>query len=286
MRGELIDIGGRRFRVVRQGPPQDGSTVIFEAGSFGTSSDWAVVQNALGESVRSFAYDRAGLGLSDPGPKPRDSRAVSGDLRNLLAAARETGPFILVGHSMAAVHLYAFALRYPDQTAGLVLVDAAPPAALKDPSVIRVVKAYQRVCALAPLGAQLWLNAAASPFLGDRIDVPGTAKREKRKAFSSPIHNYWAAREVHEWLKDGEQVRSLGELDREVPVAVVRAKGGSARWKALQAEPAYRSRSGYAVSVLEANHASILGPRHVDAVVKAIDFVAAAVRAGRRDRAS
>ena len=279
MRGEMIDIGGRRFRVVRQGPPRSGPTVLFEAGSFGTASDWAVVQDALDDRMRSFAYDRAGLGLSEPGPKPRDSRAISSDLRNLLAAAGETGPFILVGHSMAGVHLYAFALRYPDQAAGLVLVDATPPAALKDPSVIRIVKAYQRISSLAPLGAQLWLNAAASPLFGDRIDVPEAAKREKRRAFTSPVHNYWAAREVHDWLKDGEQVRLLGELDREVPVAVVRAKGGSAHWKVLQAEPAYRSRSGYAVSVPDANHASILGPRHAEAVVKAIEFVSAAVRA-------
>jgi len=283
MRGELIDIGGRRFRIVRPGARISNlhtrrPTVVLEAGSFGTAADWAAVQDVLhekggGEEIRSFAYDRAGLGLSDPGPKPRDSRAISGDLHKLLSAAGEAGPFVLVGHSMAGVHLYAFALRYPEQTAGMVLVDATPPGALLDPHVIRVVKAYERASSLAPLGAQLFLNAAASPLLGDRIDVPEPAKSEKRRAFSSPIHNYWAAREVHEWLKDGEQVRAMGELDREIPVAVVTAPGGGARWKMLQVEPAHRSRSGYAINVKGANHASILGPRHAEAVAKAIRFV-------------
>lgn len=279
----MIDIGGRRFRVVRQGPRTESArdrapTVLFEAGSFGTSADWAVVQGALGERMRSIAYDRAGLGFSDPGPKPRDSRAISGDLQKLLWAAGEAGPFVLVGHSMAGVHLYSFALRYPDQVAGLVLADATPPDALADPHVIRVVKAYRRAVSFAPLGAQLFLNAATSPVLGDHIDVPEPAKSEKRRAFSSPVHNYWAAREVHEWLKDGEQVRALGDLDREIPVAVVTAAGGGARWKALQAEPAHRSRSGYAVNVKEANHASLLGPQHAHAVVKAIAFVCKAAQ--------
>jgi pimeloyl-ACP methyl ester carboxylesterase len=273
MRGEMIDIGGRRFRAVRQGPSGEGPTVLFEAGSFGTSADWAVVQGALGERMRSFAYDRAGLGFSDPGPKPRDSRAITADLQKLLWAAGEEGPFVLVGHSMAGVHLYSFALRYPEQTAGLVLVDATPPAALVDPHVIRMVKAYRQAVGFAPLGAQLFLNGLASPLLGDHIDVPEPAKSEKRRAFASPVHNYWAAREVHEWLKDGEQVRALGDLDREIPLAVVTAQGGGPRWKALQMEPARRSRSGYAVNVRKANHASLLGPKHADAVVKAIEFV-------------
>jgi pimeloyl-ACP methyl ester carboxylesterase len=278
MRGEMIDIGGRKFRVVRKGPAGAGPLVLFEAGSFGTAADWAVVQEGLSGQVRSFAYDRAGLGFSDPGPKPRDSRAVASDLRKLLAASGERPPFILVGHSMAAVHLYVFALRHPEETAGLVLVDAAPPEALADPMVARWVKAFQHAVTLAPLTAQLWLNSAASPLFGDRIDVPGAAKMEKRRAFSSPIHNYWAAREVHEWFKDASQARALGELDREVPVAVVTAKGGGARWKKLQAQPAYRSRSGYAVNVMEANHASLLGPRHAETILKAIEFVRAAAR--------
>ena len=282
MRGELIDIGGRRFRLLRQGRRTEQPTILFEAGSFGTAADWTVVQGLLGQRYHTLAYDRAGLGFSEPGPKPRDSRAITGDLQKLLGAAGEQGPFVLVGHSMAGVHLYSFALRYPEQTAGLVLVDATPPAALADPHVIRVVKAYRQAVALAPLGAQLFLNSLASPLLGDHIDIPEPAKSEKRRAFSSPVHNYWSAREVHEWLKDGEQVRALGDLDRELPVAVVTASGGGPRWKLLQVEPAHRSRSGYAVNVRGANHASLLGPKHAEAVVKAIEFVWKSARQTRR----
>ena len=278
MRGEMIDIGGRRFRMVREGPAGAGPTVLLEAGSFGSSADWAVVQGRLSERYRVIAYDRAGLGFSEPGPKPRDSRAISSDLQKLLSAAGEDGPFVLVGHSMAGVHLYSFALRYPELTAGLVMADATPPAALVDQHVIRMVKLYRRAVSFAPLGAQLFLNGLTSTVLGDHIDVPEPAKSEKRRAFASPMHNYWAAREVHEWLKDGEQARALGELDREIPVAVVTANGGGPRWKMLQMEPARRSRSGYAVNVKGANHASLLGPNHAEAVVKAIEFVCRSAR--------
>jgi pimeloyl-ACP methyl ester carboxylesterase len=283
MRGEMIDIGGRRFRVVREGPVRGRPTVLFEAGSFGASPDFAVVQAMLCGHVRTFAYDRAGLGASEPGPKPRDSRAVAVDLRKLLAAAGEEGPFILVGHSMAAVHIYAFALRHPDTVAGVVLVDAFPPRALEDPKVKAIVTAYQRAVSLAPLSAQLWLNALAGPALGDRIDLPEPAKTEKRRYFASPIHNYWAAREVREWLRDGEYVRALGDLDREVPVAVLAAKGGGEAWKTLQAEPARRSRSGYAATLPTADHTTILGPKHAEDVVKAIMFVEKAWRARAPD---
>jgi pimeloyl-ACP methyl ester carboxylesterase len=275
----MIDIGGRRFRLVRQGPARGRPTVLFEAGPFGASPDFAVAQAALGAELRSIAYDRAGLGASDPGPKPRDSRAVALDLKKLLAAAAEDGPFILVGHSMAAVHLYAFALRHPDLVAGLVLLDAFPPRALGEPRVEAMVRAYQRAVALAPLAAQLWLNALAGPVLGDRIDLPEPAKSEKLRYFASPVHNYWAAREVKEWLRDGAYVRALGDLDREIPVAVLAAKGGGEAWKALQAEPARRSRSGYAATLPAADHTSILGPRHAEDVVKAIMFVAKSWRA-------
>jgi hypothetical protein len=89
----------------------------------------------------------------------------------------------------------------------------------------------------------------------------------------------WSAEEVSMWVRSAEDVAGLGDLDRELPVAVVTAGGGAAALKRLQAEPARRSRSGYAVNIKAANHATLLGPRHARAVVKAIEFVLAAASA-------
>src|ERR1700722_3136739 len=103
LRGQLAEIGGaRRLRYVLAGPDASPRPlVVLEAGSFGFSADWAAVQAKLaGEGVRSIAHDRAGLGVSDPGPSPRDSEAVVRDLEALLAAIDEPGPYLLCGHSM------------------------------------------------------------------------------------------------------------------------------------------------------------------------------------------
>jgi pimeloyl-ACP methyl ester carboxylesterase len=57
------------MHVVPVGPAERQPLVLLEAGSTGFSADWAMVQARLAaRGVRSLAYDRAGLGLSDPGP--------------------------------------------------------------------------------------------------------------------------------------------------------------------------------------------------------------------------
>jgi len=73
------------------------------------------------------SYDRAGLGWSDPRPGMRDSDSIADQLHGLLAAARTSGPVILVGHSIAGLHLRAYLSKYPQGIAGVVFVDAATP---------------------------------------------------------------------------------------------------------------------------------------------------------------
>jgi pimeloyl-ACP methyl ester carboxylesterase len=51
------------------------------------------------QTKRVCAYDRAGLGWSEPGPEPRDAKQVSGELHTLLTNAGIEGPYMLVGHS-------------------------------------------------------------------------------------------------------------------------------------------------------------------------------------------
>src|SRR5437868_1116852 len=84
-RGEMIDVGGRRLRMVRAGAPSARPTIVLEHGAFGCAADWAVVQERLAaKGLASIAYDRAGLGHSEPGPKPRDGHAIVADLAALL----------------------------------------------------------------------------------------------------------------------------------------------------------------------------------------------------------
>jgi pimeloyl-ACP methyl ester carboxylesterase len=288
MRGTMVDIGGRRMHLVCEGPKSADTngaspTVLFEAGAFGFSADFGVVQDKVAaQGLRTCSYDRAGLGLSDPGPAPRDSAAIVSDLEKLLAAAHEDGPFILVGHSMAGLHLRLFATRNSGKVAGLVLIDATTPEATELPAVRKFVGAFTRATQWASWLARTGLYAPLSyTWLGDKIGLTPVASAEKRRAFASPRHNKWAAAEVSEWLNSAREAKAGGPLDPNWPVAVVTAGDGHGRlgWKSLQATPARESHHGYAENVAEAGHATLLGVKYADAVVKGVDHVVAAWRA-------
>jgi pimeloyl-ACP methyl ester carboxylesterase len=92
--GTYVDIGeGRKLRLVCAGPRSDKPVVWMEAGAFGLAADFAAIQDKLAlKGFRSCAYDRAGMGWSDPGPLPRDSTAIVGDQEKLIAASGEPGP--------------------------------------------------------------------------------------------------------------------------------------------------------------------------------------------------
>lgn len=274
-RGVMVEVGGRRAHLVCEGPRDAvGPTVVFESGAFGTAADWAAVQAQIGGRYRSCAYDRAGLGASEPSAAPRDSESVAAELHALLHAAGERPPFVLVAHSMAPVHAYVFARRWPQETAGLVLVDALPPVALTQPTVRRWVAGFGQVARLAPLAARLGLLKLGQGLAGDEIGVPEPAHGEKLAAFASPGHNRWAAAEARLWPRDGEQARARGDLDPSVPVAVITPDPqGQPKWRALQALPALRSEHGYVEHAQGADHAGLLGPHHAAAVVRGIDFV-------------
>lgn len=121
--GKLIDVGGYKLHLACRG--QGRSTVILEAGLNDFSVQWARVQPAVAQFTRVCAYDRAGLGWSEPSPHPRTRAVMVDELHTLLQNAGETGPYLLVGHSFGGITMRDFAQRYPARVVGLVLVDSA-----------------------------------------------------------------------------------------------------------------------------------------------------------------
>jgi pimeloyl-ACP methyl ester carboxylesterase len=119
--GQLVDVGGYRLHLhcVGQGSP----TVIMEAGGGGNVLHWMLVQPAIAQSTRVCAYDRAGMGWSEPGPLPRTPQSIVAELHALLATAGIPGPYILVGHSIGGKYVRLYASQYPQDVAGLVLAD-------------------------------------------------------------------------------------------------------------------------------------------------------------------
>jgi pimeloyl-ACP methyl ester carboxylesterase len=121
--GRLVDIGGYRLHLACEG--EGGPTVVMEAAIGETGLLWSLVQPAVAQTTRACVYDRAGLGWSEVSPKPRTAADMAEELRALLAAAAVPGPYVLVGHSFGGLLVRLYAARYPQEVAGLVLVDSA-----------------------------------------------------------------------------------------------------------------------------------------------------------------
>ena len=101
--------------------------MVMDSGFPGTSLSWTFVQPEVAKFTRACSYDRAGLGWSDAGPMPRTSRQIVDELHTLLRNARVEGPYVLVGHSFGTFTVRLYASTYPDEVAGMVLVDPIYP---------------------------------------------------------------------------------------------------------------------------------------------------------------
>jgi pimeloyl-ACP methyl ester carboxylesterase len=280
-RGELVDVGGRRLRIVRAGPANSPRpTIILEHGAFGCATDWAVVQERLAaKGLASIAYDRAGLGHSDPGPTPRDGRAIVADLTALLDALGETGPVVLVGHSMGGLMVRLFTLTHPERVLGVVLVDAVTPEVMASAIGAGAVKTFGRLMRLASHGARFGMLRPVAVFVGDRILLHPEASAEKRRIWGSPSHAHWSSEEVAQWPTTSDQAAAK-EFPAPLPIAVVTAGGENTATalKDIQMLPAVASQRGYIEHVPRATHASLLGRKHADPIVRGVEHVLAAVQ--------
>src|SRR5262249_29469736 len=102
--------------------------------------------------TRALIYDRAGLGQSDPAPRPRTIQDAVSDLQTLLHTAQVPGPYLLVGHSFGGLIVRLYAHQYPQEVLGLVLLDVPhpeqclrelqflPPPSPQEPAVLSVFR--------------------------------------------------------------------------------------------------------------------------------------------------
>ncbi|WP_296594858.1 alpha/beta hydrolase [Phenylobacterium sp.] len=178
---EPVDVGGRRLNLFCMG---DGPrTVLFEAGGSDWSDVWALVQPVVAQQARACAYDRAGLGYSDPAPLPRTPLAIVQDLHALIAAAKLKTPLVLVGHSLGGFDAKLYAALYPEDVAGLVLID---PAEDRTAQRVRMLLRGRFGPSLAARSELLDLTMFA--WLTDRYDRCAEAARDKPLDPGSPTY--------------------------------------------------------------------------------------------------
>ena len=123
---QKADVAGRTISLLTGG--KGAVAVVFEGGFGAGIASWSTVQKDVAEFARTVSYDRAGLGQSDVGPKPRSAKQIALELHTALEKAGIKPPYVLVGHSLGGVYVRVFADAYPNEIAGLVLVDPSQEA--------------------------------------------------------------------------------------------------------------------------------------------------------------
>ena len=98
-------------------------TFVLEAGLGDYSGSWRTLETSLAGIGRVFVYDRAGLGWSEESPRPRTAPQITLELHRLLEEAHVPQPYLLVGHSSGGITQTLYAMDYPDEVAGLLLID-------------------------------------------------------------------------------------------------------------------------------------------------------------------
>jgi len=120
--GRWVTIGqGCRLYLLEQG--SGGPTVLFEAGIGATNLNWRHIQETVSRFTGTASYDRSGLGFSSRCRTARTPGNIAVELHDLLQRAEIRPPYILVGHSFGGLVMRRYTLLYPEEVAGVVLVD-------------------------------------------------------------------------------------------------------------------------------------------------------------------
>lgn len=129
---------------------QKSPTVVLQAGFGDGKNVWVDVAEDLSRNYTVFAYDRPGHGGNPASETPRDPCTIAAELRDQLRSAGLKPPYVLVGHSLGGLYQYVFDRLYPNEVAGLVLLDPTHPRHLENmerevPALASLVKGMSKV---------------------------------------------------------------------------------------------------------------------------------------------
>ncbi|MEX5272122.1 alpha/beta fold hydrolase [Kocuria sabuli] len=260
--GHLIDVGGHHLYLNCTG--SGAPTVVLEPGAGHMSSDLALIAPVVARETRVCVYDRAGRGWSDPADTVHDGAQIATDLHTLLQRGNEPGPYVLAGHSFGGLYALTFAARYPEDVAGLVLVDSTAPASNPEPDAALATHGdaddtMDRVTAL--------IVGASRLGLGRLLDL------------QSPDH---LRSTIQEYNHAGSSVQQAAALRNftDKPLVVLTAGSGSAPdWAASQEALAILSTNSAHRVVEGATHASLITDQEdAAATARGILDVVSAVR--------
>ena len=271
--GKLLDIGGHQLHIYPTG--EGVPTVVFESGGASWSLDWNLVQNEVAKFTSACSYDRAGFGWSDSGPKPRTSEQIVTELHALLTNAEINKPYILVGASFGGHTARLFARTFPDEVAGIVLLDARHEAinGRMPPGWQRVEAAGKGMYLFMLLASRLGALKLLGKLMGEKISPPIVRKLPPEirttyleigfqpEFFQSNLDELAASKE------SDKQLSATGSLGN-IPLIVIRhgipdlftrlpteqAKQAEKIWQELQAELAKLSSNSRMLVAKKSGH--------------------------------
>jgi pimeloyl-ACP methyl ester carboxylesterase len=217
--GVRVDIGGYSLHLNCQG--EGSPTVVVDAGNGDFSLGWGLVQPKVAEFSRICTYDRAGYGWSDPGPQPRSAEQIATELHTLLSKAGVAGPYVLVGHSMGGYDVRMFAHLYPDEVAGMVLVDSGHPDQFNrlPPEYNRITQQQTSYLSMMAFMARFGIlrllgNASGGQNLAPAFirQLPAEAQEPYLAMMSHPAYFETTLAEFKALAKSNVQVSALGGL--------------------------------------------------------------------------
>ncbi len=283
MPGQLIDVGGHRLHLNCTG--SGSPTVVLEPGGGNTSANMGWIAPAVARGTRVCVYDRAGRGWSEPADTPQDAAQIATDLHTLLQRGRVPGPYVLAGHSFGGQYAQTFAARYPDEVAGMVLVDSTDRASGERPRTTsqgdaRSYDTAGRVSAVlsttARVGLARLLGAVASGTLPPRSEGEFRATVATETYVRSTIDEYVQAG------ASAEQAAALQDFAGKPLVVLTAGIGNDATHSAAQTELATLSTNSAHRVIADADHMALVGEEAGAAhTTRAILDVVASVRTGR-----
>jgi pimeloyl-ACP methyl ester carboxylesterase len=196
--GELVDVSGYSLHLNCTGEAGGAPTVVMDSGLGGTVLDWQRVQPELAKSTRVCTYDRAGMGWSDPGPKPRSSHQIVSELHTLLGNAGVEGPYMLVGHSFGGTNMQVYASQYPKEVAGMVLVDSA----LEDAKAVALTQSLQPSPLLLKIYATIGLTRLPYTLGGETSGLTSPELEDEQAAISSHRKHVFAVADETSFLEE------------------------------------------------------------------------------------
>jgi pimeloyl-ACP methyl ester carboxylesterase len=225
-------------------------------------------------------YDRAGRGWSDPAASPPDGAQIARDLHTLLHRAQVPGPYVLAGHSFGGLYVRTYAAKYPEDVAGLVLVDstaandkAGSPPEAGSYSVLGHVSSLFGTT--SRLGVGRLLADISFTDHPPRYQDDARATAATGKEMSGVLAEYGVA------SRSAAEAGSLRTLDAKPLVVLTAGRGNCKGWMASQNKLADLSTDSLHRVVPGATHAAFVDdPVHAAAVTRAIHDVVVSVRTG------